>query len=213
MGKVHHTGSSQPLAKPPQVKIGPSWGARVLLVNLLIFFVLIPMAPAPALATLEFCNHTSDTSTLSLALAYYHFGTSHARSPNGGSSGLTITIKPRWIVKGWWEIKQNECITAINDDLDQTHYYYYAYSQDYSYTDSGDYKLCGYEHGKFHVEYEISNHKLTQILTLKSSGLHSASVGPEVNLKQACAALGYDLLPFRQLDVEGSNHYTFNFTN
>lgn len=188
------------------MKLHPSFLAVSLLTA-----TLTTMAPKAAFAGLEFCNRTTGGSTLSLALAYYSSGTSHVRYRNDGSPGLTIILKPRWTIKGWREIGQNECITAINQKLNQTHYYYYAHSQDYSYNYSGDYQICGNKYGRFHIEYEINNEKLVQILALKPSGINSAFVDSETDLEQACADLGYELLPFSQVDVGDAGDYTLNF--
>ena len=171
---------------------------------------LATAAPPPAFAGLEFCNRTADGSTLSLALAHYNFGTIHKRFRKDGSTGLTITVNPRWTVRGWWKIPHNECITAAPDrDPNLKYYYYYAHSQDGLYSDSGNYPLCGRKYSRFHVEYQMdSNNKTVQIIALKSSDIQSIPVNSAKDLETACADLGYRLLPFNQLDVEGHENYT-----
>ena len=166
--------------------------------------------PEPAFAGLEFCNRTTDESTLSLALAHYNFGTIHKRFRKDGSTGLIITVNPRWTIKGWWEIPHNECVmTATDRDLDLKHYYYYAHSQDGLYSDSGNYPLCGRKYSRFHIEYQMnSDNKPVQIIALKSSDIKSIPVNSVKDLETACADLGYRLLPFNQLDVEGHENYT-----
>ena len=166
-------------------------------------------APEPAFAGLEFCNRTTDGSTLSLALAHYNFGTIHKRFRKDGSTGLIITVNPRWTIRGWWEIPHNECIvTATDRNLSLKHYYYYAHSQGNSYNNSGSYPLCGRKYGRFHVEYQMNrDNKPMQILALKPSGINSISVASAADLETACADLGYRLLPFIQLDVGGDEHY------
>ncbi|MYF36134.1 MAG: DUF1036 domain-containing protein [Synechococcus sp. SB0678_bin_12] len=188
--------------------IGKFLGGVVLLAS-----ALAVMAPEPVVAGLEFCNRTHGASTLALALAHYNFGTSHVRSSKDDSPDLTIIVQPRWTIRGWWEIPQHECVTAIDRDPDQTHYYYYAYSQDDSYNYSGDYQVCGRRYGRFHVEYKIDNNELVQILALKSWGIDTASVDSETGLEGACADLGYELLPFNQVDVGDTGDYTLNFTD
>jgi len=195
----------------PRRRLKPFTGQFTVLAISLITAILTILAPEEALAGLEFCNRTTGGSTLALALAYYNVGTSHVRHGKDDSSDLTIIVKPRWTIRGWWEIAQNECITAINHDLNQTRYYYYAHSPDYSYNYSGDYQICGHKYGRFHIEYEINDEKLVQILALKTSGLDSASVDSETDLEKACANLGYQLLPFNQVYVGDAGDYTLNF--
>lgn len=167
-------------------------------------------APEPAFAGLEFCNRTTDGSTLSLALAYYNSGYIHKRFRKDGSTGLTITINPRWTIKGWWEIAHNECImTATDRDLNLKHYYYYAHSQDTSYEDSGGYPLCGRRYSRFHIEYRMTQDNTpVQVLALNPSGMKSVPVTSATDLEAACADLGYRLLPFNQLDVGENKNYT-----
>ena len=167
-------------------------------------------APQPAFAGLEFCNRTADGSTLSLALAHYNFGTIHKRFRKDGSTGLTITVNPRWTVRGWWEIPHNECITAATDrDPKLKHYYYYAHSQDTSYEDSGLYPLCGRKYSRFHIEYRLTrDNKPVQVLAFNSSSIKSVPVTSATDLETACADLGYKLLPFNQLEVGENENYT-----
>lgn len=195
----------------PKRRLGTFTGKLTVLSVSLFASALAAVAPEPAFAGLQFCNHTNGGSTLALAIAYYNPGTSHTRSRKDGSTGLTIIVKPRWTIRGWWEIAQNECTTVIDHDLSQAHYYYYAHSQDYSYNYSGIYQICGHKYSQFHIEYEIDNNELVQILALKSSGIDSASVNPETNLGKACADLNYKLLPFKQLYVGDTGDYTLNF--
>jgi len=183
------------------------WSA-VLLASALAF-----MAPETVFAGLKFCNRTNGASTLNLALAYYNFGTSYIRSSKDGSPDLTIIVQPRWTIRSHWEIPQHECVAVIDYDLDQTHYYYYAYSQDDLYSYSGDYQVCGRRYGHFHIEYKIDNNKLVQILDLKPWGIETASVDAETNLENACTDLGYELLPFNQVNVGDAKDYTVNFTD
>jgi len=178
----------------------------------LLASALAIMAPEPVFAGLQVCNHTHGASTLALALAYYNFGTSHVRSSKDNFPDLAIIVQPRWSIRGWWEIPQHECVTVIDHDLDQTHYYY-AYSQDHLYNYSGDYQICGRRYGRFHIEYKIDNNKLVQILALKPWGIDTASVDPETNLEEACANLGYELLPFNQVNVGDTGDYIFNFAD
>ena len=185
--------------------------ARLMLLSISLLTAALAIAtPAPAFADLEFCNRTTDQSTLSVALAHYNVGFIHKRFRRDGSTGLTITVNPRWTIKGWWEIPHNECITTATDrDPNLKHYYYYAHSQDGSYADSGSYPLCGRKDGRFHVEYQMDrDNKPVQILALAPSGVRSVPANSIAALEAACASLGYRLLPFNQLDVEGNQHYT-----
>ena len=204
---IHHR---LPTSPPPHRKLEP-FTARLMLLSVSLFTAALTItAPQPAFAGLEFCNRTTDQSTLSLALAHYNFGTIHKRFRRDGSTGLTITVNPRWTVRGWWEIPHNECIiTATDRDLNLKYYYYYAHSQDNSYNDSGSHSLCGRKYSQFHIEYQLNgDNRPVQILALKSSGIDSVSLNSATDLATACAGLGYRLLPFIQLDVEGDEHYT-----
>ncbi|HBP52994.1 MAG TPA: DUF1036 domain-containing protein [Synechococcus sp. UBA8638] len=167
-------------------------------------------APAPALASLEFCNRTADGYPLSLAIAYYNFGIIHTRFRRDGSTGLTITLNPRWTIRGWWEIPHNECIMVAADrDLNLKYHYYYAHSPETSYEDSGPYLLCGRKYGRFHIEHSLNRDGETvEILTLDRSGVRSVPVASATGLQAACTDLGYRLLPFNQIDVGGSENYT-----
>ena len=166
--------------------------------------------PPPAFAGLEFCNRTADGSTLSLALAYYNFGNIHKRFRKDGSTGLTITVNPRWTIRGWWKIPHNECITAATDrDPNLKSYYYYAHSQDTSYEDSGLYPLCGRKYSRFHIEYRLNrDNKPVQVLAFNSSSIKSVPVTSATDLETACADLGYRLLPFNRLEVGENENYT-----
>lgn len=186
--------------------IGKLLGGVILLAS-----ALAVMVPEPVFAGLEFCNRTHGASSLALALAHYNFGTLHVRSSKNGSPDLTITVQPRWTIRGWWKIPQHECVTVIDQGLNQKNYYYYAYSQDYSYDYSGDYQVCGSRYGRFHIEYKIDNNELVQILALKPWGIDTASVDSETGLEEACADLRYELLPFNQIDVGDTGDYTLNF--
>ena len=185
---------------------------RLTILSISLLTTLTVVAPEPAFASLELCNRTKAGSSLSVALAHYNFGTLHRRFRKDGSTGLTITVNPRWTIRGWWEIPHNECIVAATDrDLSLNYYYYYARSQDGSYNTSGNYPLCGRKYGQFHVEYQInSDNQPVQILALSPSDLDSVSLTPENNLQTACADLGYELLPFNQIDVGDSETYTLN---
>jgi len=203
-GTAHHS------SHPPHRTL-ESLTARLTMLSLGLLATALPVtAPEPAFANLEFCNRTADQSTLSLALAHYNFGTTHKRFRRDGSTGLTITVNPRWTVRGWWEIPHNECIVTETDrDLNLKHYYYYAYSQDNSYNDSGNYLLCGHKYRQFHIEYQLDDDNNTvQILALNPSGIDSVSVNSVTDLKAACTDFGYRLLLFNQLDVGGNEHYT-----
>ncbi|OOV33816.1 hypothetical protein BO91_02080 [Candidatus Synechococcus spongiarum LMB bulk10E] len=182
----------------------------ILSASLLAFTIT---APEPAFAGLEFCNRTTGASTLTLALANYKFGISYVRYGKNNSPDLTIVRNPRWSIRGWWEIPQNECVTAIHHNLNQRHYYYYVYSQDDSYARPGNYRICGHRYNKFHIEYAMNNNKLVQILALKSSGIDSVPVNSGVDLEKACTDLGYgyELLPFNQLDVGDTEEFTWTF--
>ena len=185
--------------------------ARLLTLSVGFLAAAIVIAlPPPAFAGLEFCNRTADGSTLSLALAYYNFGNIHKRFRKDGSTGLTITVNPRWTIRGWWKIPHNECITAATDrDPKLKHYYYYAHSQDTSYEDSGLYPLCGRKYSRFHIEYRLNrDNKPVQVLAFNSSSIKSVPVTSATNLETACADLGYRLLPFNQLEVGENENYT-----
>ena len=96
-------------------------GFCIFSVSLLISAMVI-VSPEPAFASLEFCNRTNGASALTVALAYYNFGTSHVRSGKDGAPALNIVLNPRWSIRGWWEIPPNECITALQHDLKQKYY-------------------------------------------------------------------------------------------
>ena len=165
------------------------------------------------MAKLEFCNRTSGASTLTLALAYYNFPQSHVRSSRNAPD-LTVVLNPRWSVRGWWEIPQNGCTTVIHRDLNQPNYYYYVRSEDDSYDLQGNYGLCGHKYNGFHVEYAIKDNNLVRILALKQpSAIDSAPVNEETSLQEACADLGYELLPFNQLPVEDRKDFSLTFVD
>lgn len=184
--------------------------ARLMLSISLLTAALAMAAPQPALAAVEFCNRTADGSTLSLALAHYNFGFIHRRFRRDGSTGLTITVNPRWTMRGWWEIPHNECVTAVTDrDIRLKYYYYYAHSQDTPYEDSGSHPLCGRRHSQFHIEYRLSpDHDPLQVLAFNLAGVKSIPVTSSAALEGACADLGYRLIPFKQLEVGENENYT-----
>ena len=167
-------------------------------------------APEPAFAELEFCNRITSGSTVNLAIAYYNSSISHIRSSKNDSPDLRIIVNPRWTIRGWWKLNHNECITTIDRNLKLRYYYYYAYSQDDSYDDLGKYPLCGRKYNQFHVEYQMNNKNLVEILALKPSGIDSVSLNSEADLEKACADLGYEFLFFNQIDVGDNEDYIFN---
>ena len=183
------------------------------LLTLSVSFLTAALAiatPEPAFAELEFCNRTADGSTLSLALAHYNFGTIHKRFRKDGSTGLTITVNPRWTIKGWWKIPHNACITAATDrDPSLQYYYYYAHSQNTLYEDSGDYPLCGRKYSRFHIEYRLTkDNEPVQVLAFNPSGVKSVPIPSATDLQAACADLGYRMLPFNKLEVGENESYT-----
>ena len=195
----------------PKQKSGTFPQGLFILFSSLLASILAITTPQPAFAGLEFCNRTGGASALTVALAYYNFGISHARSGKDGTPVLNIVLNPRWSIRGWWEIPQNECITAIQHDLNQPNYYYYVRSQDGLYDIPGNYSLCAHKYSRFHIEYAINDGKLVQILALKPSGIDSAPVNAPIDLEKACAELGYQLLPFNQLPVGDTEEFTLTF--
>ena len=76
---------------------------------------------APAKAGLEFCNKGKQ-GTAFVAIAY----------PIG---------KGQWQTEGWLNLKEGECGTLIEGDLDNRYYYYFAETTG-NYTWEGDQKFC-----------------------------------------------------------------------
>lgn len=69
--------------------------------------VLLPFVgvlPQPALASLLFCNQT--TQAIETSVGYRQSGAWHA--------------------DGWWQIQPGQCARVINGPLEQRHYFYYA---------------------------------------------------------------------------------------
>lgn len=171
----------------------------------LFISALAGLALEPAFAGLHFCNRAKEGGPLALAVAWYSPGTSHTRE-----DGLSIKVKPRWTVRGWWEMGQNDCVTVIGEELSQP-YYYYTHNLNSAHNYSGSYQICGNRYGRFHMEYEMENNELVKILALNASGIDSASVNSDTDLAEACAELNYELLPFQQLHVGNASDYTFVF--
>lgn len=71
-------------------------------------------------AWLQFCNGTSDT--VNVAISFH--------------DPYTCGALGDWRDKGWWVMSPGECKTALGGDLDNSTYYYYAFSK--SSTWSGD---------------------------------------------------------------------------
>ena len=207
----HHP-ASHPNRRRQVPRGGPGTFAKrlTILVASLLASALATTAPEPAVASLAFCNRTSVASTLTLALAYYKPGLLHVRSSRNAPD-LSITLNPRWKIRGWWEIPQNECVTAIHSNLSQKHYYYYVHSPDDSYELMGDYGLCGHQYSRFHLEYAMNDDRLVEVLALKPSGIDSVPADSGADLEKVCADLGYEILPFNQLDVGENKEFTLTF--
>lgn len=77
------------------------------------------LAPAPALAGLEFCNQTG--AKVSVAIGYK------------GDKG--------WTSEGWWNFDPTECREVISRDLTLSHYYWRAESAELSW-DHENYMFC-----------------------------------------------------------------------
>lgn len=79
------------------------------------------MIASPAKASLEFCNK-SNKGTVSITVAY----------PDGKGS---------WTTEGWFNLEPGECDNAIEGDLTNRYYYYFAETEsDYSW--EGDNQFC-----------------------------------------------------------------------
>ena len=84
---------------------------------------VVALLPPVAVAELEFCNESH--TTVHIAIGYSENDT--------------------WISQGWWLADAGDCVVAVEGDLRQRYYYYYADAtdQDYTFDDSDTvYSFC-----------------------------------------------------------------------